>query len=185
MSNEKKAIDQEKTKTVNEQFTFLLLANQNRFYGYILSLVPNYSDADDIFQEMVIVMCRKFKDFKPNSNFVAWGLEIARNKIMNYRQKRHNSNTLFNTILVHKIEERSSKFVGEMEERANALENCIAKLSEYDRQLLKLRYEMCKKISDISKQIGRPIHGLYKAFARIHLALRLCVEKTLLRWERA
>ena len=184
MSTDKRSKNQEKTKAVNEQFTFLLLANQNRFYGYILSLVPNYSDADDIFQETVLVMCRKFKDFEPNSNFVAWGLEIARNKIMNYRQKQRSSDILFNAVLIQKINKRSGRFLGEMERRADALEDCIAKLSERDRQLLKFRYEMCSKISDISKKIGRPIHGLYKTFARIHIALRFCVEKTLLRWER-
>jgi DNA-directed RNA polymerase specialized sigma24 family protein len=38
-----------------EQFTRLLLQNQKRIWGLILSLVPNGTEADDILQETCAV----------------------------------------------------------------------------------------------------------------------------------
>jgi hypothetical protein len=35
------------------EFLHLLMANQKRIYTFILALVPNHQDADDLFQETV------------------------------------------------------------------------------------------------------------------------------------
>lgn len=39
-----------------EQFLRLLMLNDKRIYAYILSFVPNVTDADDIMQESSAVM---------------------------------------------------------------------------------------------------------------------------------
>ena len=46
------SMDSEKGK----EFVRLLLANQNRIYAFILTLVSNWSDADDVMQETAEVM---------------------------------------------------------------------------------------------------------------------------------
>ncbi len=47
--------------------------SQAEIYTYILTMVPNSVDAEDIFQEASSLMWRKFEDFKPGSSFIAWG----------------------------------------------------------------------------------------------------------------
>lgn len=73
-----------------EEFTRLLIQNQKRFQGLILSLVPNGTDADDVLQESCAVMWRKFSEFQPGSDFAAWGLRVCRYQVMKHysRQKR-------------------------------------------------------------------------------------------------
>ncbi len=56
-----------------ERFMRLLLANQQRIYGLILALVPNWNDADDIMQETSAVMWAKFDDYEAGTDFAAWG----------------------------------------------------------------------------------------------------------------
>ncbi|HRS72819.1 MAG TPA: hypothetical protein P5175_13345, partial [Anaerohalosphaeraceae bacterium] len=45
------------------EFVSLLTAQQTRIYAYILSLVPNFSDADDILQDTTKIMWERFDDF--------------------------------------------------------------------------------------------------------------------------
>jgi RNA polymerase sigma factor (sigma-70 family) len=69
------------------------MANQKRIYTFILALVPNHQDADDLFQETVLLMWSKFDSFTPGTSFVAWGCTIARYQILSVR-KRHSVRSL-------------------------------------------------------------------------------------------
>ena len=67
---------QEKTKekrNKDTQFLDLLMRNQKRIYNFILLLVPNYSDADDLMQETVSVMWSKFDSYEPGYSFYGLG----------------------------------------------------------------------------------------------------------------
>jgi DNA-directed RNA polymerase specialized sigma24 family protein len=48
--------------------------------------VPHVHDADDLFQNGVTVMRRKFDPFEPGANFAAWGVLIMRYEILVYRR---------------------------------------------------------------------------------------------------
>ena len=71
MAEDSKSQDNDKSNiSPNEQFVSLLMTYQKRIYGFILTLVPNRSYAEEIMQETVMVMCRKFNDFEKGSNFL-------------------------------------------------------------------------------------------------------------------
>ena len=57
----------------NEQLVGLLLRHHRRIYGFILALVPNLSDADDLMQETAFVMCRRFHEFQAGLQFYRLG----------------------------------------------------------------------------------------------------------------
>jgi DNA-directed RNA polymerase specialized sigma24 family protein len=46
------------------------MLNDKSIYVYILSLVSNTNDADDIMQETAAVLWRKFSEFNPDMAFV-------------------------------------------------------------------------------------------------------------------
>jgi RNA polymerase sigma-70 factor (ECF subfamily) len=69
--------DEQNNNSDNKDFLRLLMANQNRIYAFILTLVPNWSDADDIMQEAAETMWSKFQQSQPINNFSAWGIKIA------------------------------------------------------------------------------------------------------------
>jgi prepilin-type processing-associated H-X9-DG protein len=76
-------------------FVHRLTADQHRIYAFILTLVPNWFDAEDLMQETVEVMWRKFQDSDQINNFCAWGKGMARNKIMNFYAKKRRERVLF------------------------------------------------------------------------------------------
>lgn len=168
----------------NEQLVGLLLKYHKRIYGFILTLVPNLSDAEDILQESALVMCRRFREFQSGTSFLAWAITIARNQIYSYRKKQYNHSKLqFNEDVTSELISFTAEKIQFMDKRIHALEECLQKLNHNDKKIIEHRYETGAKIRDIARQSGRPEQGLYKSVARIHNLLRLCVERTLSSWE--
>jgi len=166
-------------KNYNEQFVSLLLSHHRRIYGFILTLVPSLSDADDIMQETALVMCRKFDDFQPGTSFIAWALAIARNRVIMYKRKNKSLLQAFDDNTLTMLAKYAAPGIENMDERVSAVESCIDKLKEKDRQLIKNRYEQGSKIKDIAINIGRSPQVMYKTFARIHNSIRLCVQQAI------
>ncbi len=166
---------------LKDQFLSLFVVHQKYIYGYIAFLVPNHSDAADVMQETVSIMWHKFDRFKPGTNFVAWGKQIARHRIMKYRDKKRrlSSKFVFSDESLHAIEQRDSMINNELDERVSAVHDCLAKLKDRDRQIVKMRYEQDITAKAIAKKIGRSLDGLYHSMSRIHHSLRHCVKRTL------
>ena len=161
------------------QFVSLLMANQQRIYAFILSMIPNWSDADDLMQETAEVMWVKFENAYPIADFSAWAICIARNKIMNFYAKKRREHVLFSDTLFDDIAQRAQRVSESTDIRLETLQYCLRKLTERDRQLIQKLYEKDITIKALAKQVGRPIHGFYKAVGRIHNALLQCIRRSL------
>ena len=176
-----KSVDSNKISP-NEKFLALFVKNQKRIFSFIQALVPHRTDAEDLMQETVMAMWRMFDLFSPDGNFSAWGIKIARLRILTYRKKNNYcvrlSNEAFEKVLqqIETINDFSNA-------RLEALENCLGKLSKEDSRLLQMRYYKGITIKKIADQIGRSAQGMYKVFARIHAALQQCVNRTLNTWD--
>ena len=163
-----------------ERFLKLLMVNDKRIYAFILTLVPNSVDADDLMQETVTIMWRKFDDFEPGRDFVAWGIGIARYKILEYRKKKRKSQIQFNDQVHALLEADAKNMLGRLDERLETLQQCLAKLSERDRRLIGMRYEKDLTVKAISERVEQSIHKVYRSITRIHDILLRCVRRTLL-----
>ena len=155
------------------------MANQRRVHAFILSLVPNRSDADDLLQETIVVLWRKFEAYEPGTNFLAWALAIARLEVLRFRQKFARSKLVFSEALMASLAEVSAASVTQFDERHDALDLCLRKLTERDRELIDLRYHEGLSIKQVAQRVGRPIAGMYKAMARVHTSLTHCVQQVM------
>lgn len=164
----------------NDSFLKLLLGNDKRIYAFILSLVGNRNDADDLMQETTSVMWRKFCEFEPGSDFVAWGIKIARNRIMNFRKKQANSKLQFKSDIVEILDAESDDMIKRLDQRMIALQECLMKLPGKDRTLIRMRYESDVNVKDLAVRVGLSTHQLYRAFVRIHAALLQCIRRTMM-----
>jgi RNA polymerase sigma-70 factor, ECF subfamily len=59
-------------------FLKLVLQHQHEIYAYILMLVPHIHDADDLFQDGMTIMWKKFDQFQPGTKFAAWAGSFVR-----------------------------------------------------------------------------------------------------------
>ncbi|MBN1845360.1 MAG: sigma-70 family RNA polymerase sigma factor [Sedimentisphaerales bacterium] len=165
--------------SVINQFLPLLTMNHHRIYGYILSLLPVRADADDIMQEATLIMWKKFADFKPGTDFVSWGIAIARNLLLNYRKNKYYKVLHLNDEAVKMIEAKSESFIQEVDRRMDVLKQCVKKLPGRDRLLIRLRHEYEMPVKIIAERLGKNIKTIYKSLARIQDALARCIRRTL------
>lgn len=159
----------------NEEFVRLLLVYQKRIYGFILAMVPNYADAEDLFQQVVMIMCRRFGEFEPGTSFLAWALQIARYELNNIRKTQRRSRVQFSSETMEMLFEQTCRQISRIDQRVQWLEECLKRLEPSDRALVYRRYEQGMAIKDIAQQLGRSVYSLYRGFNRIHLFLRHCV----------
>ena len=165
------------------QFLSLFMAHERRIYNFILALAGNYSDADDLLQEVAMVMLDKFDEFEQGSNFLAWAIQIARYKIISFRRKQNRRSILFSEKAINNIIAQYQKILERDEERIMALQSCLLKLSEEDRKLISMRYESDTTTKQVALEMGRSLKGIYQSMARIHRLLQNCIRRTLVAWE--
>ena len=168
----------DKSKQIN-QFLQLLSDNHHRIHAYILSLVPVRTTADDLMQETTLVMWKKFGDFESGTDFVSWGIAIARFIILDYRKDKNNKVIHLEDQVIQEIATKSERRIQHIDRRIDALKLCVKKLPDKDRFLLKLRYESEIPAKNIAERLGRTFQTVYKSLARIQANLARCIRRTL------
>ena len=163
----------------NKQLMLLMTQHQRRIFGYIYTLVPNRTDAEDILQETSLVVCEKFGQFKPGTDFAAWACQIAYWEVRRARQKFARSKVVFNQEVVDAISETAGELAPERSARHEALAKCLQKLHPRDRELLLTRYEPGSGVELAAQRSGRSLEAAYKALARLRKLLLDCVTNQL------
>jgi len=161
------------------EFLRLLMANQKRIYAFILATVPNQVDADDLFQETVLLMWSKFDSFARGTSFTAWGITVAKYQILSVRKRHSTRSVLLSRAAMDLLHDEAQPFVEQTDSRMQALRKCIDKLDQRDYELICLRYRDEVSVKSIAEQMGRSIQGIYKRIARIHDVLLRCVRKAI------
>lgn len=155
------------------------MVNQRRIYAFILTMVPNHGDAEDLFQETVLLMWSKFDTFTPGTSFAAWGYTIARYQILSVRKRHSTRGVLFSQAAAELLQNEANRFIEQTDSRVQALRQCVDKLDPKDYELIRMHYGDEVTIKRIAQQMGRSVQGIYKRVARIHDALLRCVRKAL------
>jgi len=162
-----------------KQLMLLMTQHQRRIFSYIYTMVPDRHDAQDILQETSLVICEKFHDFKPGTDFVAWACQIAYWRVRAARLKFARAKVVFDEEVLKAVSETTLTMTAELDFRHEALEACLAKLHPRDRELVLRRYEPGSDVETVAKETGRTLVAAYKALGRIRKMLFDCVTNQL------
>lgn len=159
-------------------FMSFVLPSQRNIYAYILSMVIHPCDADDILQDTLALMWEKFNEFEHGSDFAAWGKTIARYKVLNHLKKNKSAKVRFDDDVLKIIESESGQ-MNYLSDRLTAMQRCLKKLSEKDRNLLRMRYYDDFSFKKIALKIGISKQSAYRSISRIHCKLVKCIKQVL------
>lgn len=161
------------------EFLDLYTRHYPRLQFYVMALMPAASDAADVLQETSLVLWEKFDTFELGSNFFAWACKIARFQAMKHRERSRRSGHCFGEALLEKlaVEASDDRFAEPVS--LEALQRCLAKLTEADKTLIRRRYQPGASVQQIAAELGRSANALSKSLGRIRRALVECVERTL------
>ena len=165
------------------EFLQLLMRHQRQIYAFIQGMVPNRPDADDLFQETILLMWSRFDGFEPGTSFTSWGITVAKYTVFTSRKRHARHSRQFSPDVQALLQQQSDRVFGHIDRRSSALRQCLDKLNERDSLLIRLRYEEEIPIKEIARQSGHSLQGVYKRIARIHAMLLECVRRTLGREE--
>jgi len=168
-----------------DAFVRLLGQNQRRIFLYVMSMVPNWNDAEEIIQETNLVLWREFGRFQPGTNFTAWACKVALHQVLAWRKRVKRSRLEFSPAFLEAVAEEATVASEALEERSHCLARCIEKLPADRRHLLKLRYSDGLAIDAIARQLARTEDAVYRALSRIRRMLHECVTRTQLQESRA
>ena len=161
--------------------TFLrLLAQHERLIGrYVLMMVVDWDDAQDILQETNVVLWREFDNFELGTNFGAWACKIAFHQILTYRKKRQRDKLQFSEQFYEAVAKEAESARDRLEVRSQALNQCVAKLQPQHSEILRLRYMEEESVEEIAEQVGRTVTAVYRVLSRIRQSLHECVSRSI------
>ena len=159
----------------HESFMRLWIQHQMRVYAYIRTLVFDRADAEDVLQEVALVLWRKFDQFEPGTRFDQWAYRVAHNQVLYYRQKKRRDALVFSQDLLEAVAEQAAAENQPCGDYLDALESCLDKLPAHDRELVRRRYEPGATNRSVSDDVGRSESAISRGLNRIYMALLRCI----------
>jgi len=159
------------------------LKAERRVFAYIFTLHPHRADAEDILQQVSLLMWKKFDKDDPPRDFASWGCRIAYFVVMEHRRslRRRGRRVVFSDELVERlgIESEHNAAALRFDDRQEALAACLEKLRRSDRALIEERFKDHATAQSAAESVGRSVAAVYKALARIRRSLHGCIERSL------
>ncbi len=162
-----------------ERFTRLWTQAQPSIAGYLAALVPDRHQADDLLQEVAVVLLRKFAEYDPARPFPAWAMGVAKTAVLSQRRDKARSACRFAETTIEQLAASWEELLPELDERVRALRDCVGRVSGRARQMLDLRYAEDLSNDAIAERLGLAGGAVRVALHRLRGALQSCIERRL------
>jgi RNA polymerase sigma-70 factor, ECF subfamily len=161
------------------KFLRAFTAHEPAVRAFARRLVPSRADADDVMQEVAVVLWEKFDEFREEGDFKAWACGIARYKALAWMRDKGRDRLVLDSDVVEAIAEASLAAEPQLQQQREALESCLKKVSSTDRALIARAYEPHVRIHDVAATSGRSVGGFYQWLYRVRQMLLECVKREL------
>jgi RNA polymerase sigma-70 factor (ECF subfamily) len=151
----------------------LLLSERAMLLGYIGSLVRDSHLAEDIFQDVALIVLRKRDELSDSSGFPVWARKIARLESMNVLRRETKLPRPLDQSVLDVLDRHWTQ--SDEGPAPAALRACVTRLTERSRKLVELRYRDGLSGKRLAERLAQPLNTVYVTLARIHRALSECV----------
>lgn len=160
-------------------FVELYLRHQREVYAFIVQLIGDYDVSEDLLQKTGIVLWRKFDQFEPDTNFLAWARTVAKLEVQSYLKTKRRDRLCFSSETIELLAAEVENEARDPGLRHEALLNCLEQLRAADRELARKCYARGASIRQIAEAGGRSADGVYQSLRRIRLSLLECIHRRL------
>ena len=164
-----------------EDIAAYLFKEQVNLTAYIGYLTMDFQAAEDIFQDVSIKAISTADTFKDVDHLRRWSLVVGRNGAVDWLRRRKRQSMVMDSQLMDVIQgEWPSQARDDKSVSLEALASCMDSLTDYNRELLDLRYFQSLSGSEIARRLQRKVETVYQALTRIHRRLENCVRRRLI-----
>jgi len=155
-----------------------LTASQSRLYAYIFSLTQDANAAWDLLQETNRVLWSRAQHYDARLAFMPWALKHAYNQVRSWRKQQQREKLVFRdeATLVEVERAMSLRLISQDDERSIALEHCVERLSENQRQLVHRFYHDGTSLTEIAESQSTRANTLSVMLHRIRSTLAECIK---------
>jgi RNA polymerase sigma-70 factor (ECF subfamily) len=166
------------TQQSSEQLARLWTESQPIVAAFILSAVPDFHQAEDVLQQVAVVLVREFDRFDASRPFLPWALGIARNLALKSRRDvARRSKYLLSDAVLDQIETAFRESEDSLVAIRKALRLCLSKQPQKMLELLQWRYAHDLKPSDAAVRMGITPGAVRAMLHRAREALRKCIRR--------
>lgn len=160
----------------DEEFIKHLTELQPEIFAYIHSCMPNVIGKQDVLQETCIVLWKKRENFEAGTSFKAWAFKTAYFQVMAHlkTKKRKKQVAMDDDIL--EILATESEYRSPHYNRVEALQCCMDRLEQRDKDLVMAHYENRGGLSEYAKEVNSSVGRLKHALIRVRSVLKECIQ---------
>lgn len=153
--------------------------SQTSVLAFLIASTPQFSDAEDLLQEVAAQVAIQFDRYDPGRPFLPWALRIAKVKIADFYRVRNRDRLVFVGEAIDAIAGACARVQELMAEEQQALGECLRGTKGRSREMLTLRYAHDMKPRHIAAKLGISAAAVRVTLSRVRSALSDCVRKRL------
>lgn len=158
---------------------------QRSLYAFILTLVRQPADAEDVLQETNVVLWQKAAEFDSTREFMPWALRIAQLQTMAHLKRQRGFPRAFDDTLLAQLADEAVAEAAELDPRRHALAGCLNKLPDRHRAMIAGRYEPGGSVNELAHRLGKTPKAISETLRRIRRTLLECIQRTVAQEARA
>lgn len=160
------------------EFARVFAKHDRWLYAYLVTLLGNPADAEEVFQEVCVVLWREYEVFDTSTNFMKWASAIAHHQVLRFRRIQGRRERQLSEVTLELVVQDAVEEGAVFESRRTALHRCLQKLPPSDRDVVAACYAAPRRsFKEAATELGRPENTVYKALQRIRRALHLCIDR--------
>ena len=154
-----------------------LVAERGPLLGFMFMVCRDRDMAEDMFQNLVIVMTEHQPVVETREQFLSWARTTSRYRLYNAMRDQRREVPLNTDVIstLEKVWNSSSKFSGAA--KGDALEQCLRRLTPGVRNLLWLRYEQGLSCQEVADALNRKINAVHVSLSRTYKVLAECIQR--------
>ena len=144
--------------------------------AFISSLVPDFHQAEDVLHQVAVVLVRKFAEYDREQPFEAWAIGMARLEVLKLRRQFSHEKQTFDDTVVELVSEEFIALREEVDDRRQALAECLKQLKGRFVEALQLRYFDELEPAIMAERLAIPSGAVRALLHRARQALRRCID---------
>lgn len=159
-------------------FGDIVRRHQGWLRAYLRARMSDWSEADDLAQEVFLTAYRRIHDFRGEGELEPWLKTIAKNHLRNHVRKRRDQYVGGSEELGRLLDQDAGGIATDRPS-LEALAECLRQVEGASRSLLNERYVEGKSVRDLAAQSGRGYSALTMQLHRLREILADCVRRKL------
>lgn len=162
-----------------KRFIAELTRHQPAIGAFCHAQLGSRQEAQEVLQTTCVTLWQKASEWDASRPFLPWAFGIARFTVMAHLRDRGRERLIFDEDVVSSMAAESEAYAAGHEDRREALRECFERLTNENRELLRLHYVAGHSIKELTRHFERSESALKMNLLRLRQQLSLCVSRRL------